>query len=184
MENDFENESERTTHWNTTGRQASQVIQFFKWLNASILVVVVTVVGHFTPSIAANEREVYLVQHGSYDYHQDTRDKFANSLQVVDSSIAAFKREMVHQGLWDNVAVVSSSDFGRTLTSNGLGTDHAWAGNYFVAGGSVTGGQMHGAYPEELSEGNPLDSGRGRMIPTMPWEVRTATHFFAICNMS
>ena len=125
-----------------------------------------------------NEREVYLVQHGSYDYHQDTRDKFAKSLQVVDSSIAAFKREMVHQGLWDNVAVVSSSDFGRTLTSNGLGTDHAWGGNYFVAGGSVTGGKMHGAYPEELSEGNPLDSGRGRMIPTMPWEVRTSYPFF------
>lgn len=117
-----------------------------------------------------NEREVYLVSHGSYDWHQDTRGKFGKQVEVLDLSIAAFKREMIHQGIWDNVVVVTASDFGRTLTSNGLGTDHAWGGNYFIAGGSVNGGQMHGAYPTDLSEGNPLDSGRGRLIPTMGWE--------------
>ena len=31
---------------------------------------------------------------------------------------------------------------------------------------------MHGVYPSDLREGNPLDSGRGRMIHTMPWEGR------------
>ena len=117
-----------------------------------------------------NEREVYLTSMGTWDYHQDTRGKFSKSLEVVDSSIAAFKREMIHQGIWDNVVVLISSDFGRTLTSNGLGTDHAWAGNYFAVGGSIDGGKMHGVYPSDLRAGNPLDQGRGRMIPTMPWE--------------
>eukprot|EP01043_Picozoa_sp_COSAG02_P000106 COSAG02_NODE_2_length_75708_cov_87.013953_9_plen_2901_part_00 len=121
-------------------------------------------------ALTENEREVYLVSMGTWDYHQDTRDKFSKSLEVVDASIAAFKREMDHQGLWDNVVLLISSDFGRTLTSNGLGTDHAWGGNYFAVGGSINGGQMLGVYPSDLREGNPLDSGRGRMIPTMPWE--------------
>jgi uncharacterized protein YceK len=35
-------------------------------------------------------------------------------------------------GIWDGVTVVTVSDFGRTLTSNGLGTDHAWGGNHFI----------------------------------------------------
>jgi cullin-associated NEDD8-dissociated protein 1 len=56
------------------------------------------------------------------------------------------------QGVWGNVTIVSASDFGRTLTSNGLGTDHAWGGNHFVVGGSVKGGQVLGNYPSDLSD--------------------------------
>merc|ERR1719174_816403 len=118
-----------------------------------------------------NEREVYLVSHGTYDYHQDTRGKFAKNIEVIDLSIAAFKREMIHQGIWDNVVVVTASDFGRTLTSNGLGTDHAWGGNYFIAGGNVSGAQIHGRYPDRLTEEESnLNIGRGRILPTLPWE--------------
>ena len=119
---------------------------------------------------SGNEREVYLVSMGTYDYHQDTRGLFANSMEVVDSSIAAFKREMVNQGIWDNVVIATASDFGRSLTSNGLGTDHAWSGNHFAVGGSLNGGRMHGTYPSDIGEGNPGDVGRGRQIPTMGWE--------------
>jgi cullin-associated NEDD8-dissociated protein 1 len=78
---------------------------------------------------------------------------------------------MVHQGIWDNVVVVTASDFGRTLSSNGLGTDHAWAGNYLVAGGSINGGQIFGNYPSDLSETGPHDLGRGRIIPTLPYDA-------------
>gem|GEM_PF-4146796 len=37
------------------------------------------------------------------------------------------------------VTLFSASDFGRTLTSNGDGSDHAWGGNQFVMGGGVIG---------------------------------------------
>ena len=30
---------------------------------------------------------------------------------------------------------------------------------------------MHGVYPEDISEGAPLDIGRGRLIPTLPWDA-------------
>ena len=71
------------------------------------------------------------------------------------------------------MAVATLSDFGRTLTSNGRGTDHAWGGNHMVMGGEVRGGQMLGAYPSTLTESdtNPLNIGRGRLIPTTPWEA-------------
>ena len=71
------------------------------------------------------------------------------------------------------VAIATLSDFGRTLTSNGRGTDHAWGGNHVVMGGEVRGGQILGAYPSTLTESdaNPLNIGRGRLIPTTPWEA-------------
>ena len=118
-----------------------------------------------------NEREVFFVSLGGFDLHQDLGTTFAYQLSIVDQSVAAFKREMIHQGIWDNVVVVTASDFGRTLSSNGLGTDHAWGGNYFVAGGSVSGGQVFGQYPADLTDQGPTSLGRGRMIPTLPYDA-------------
>ena len=45
------------------------------------------------------------------------------------------------------------------------------AGNYFVAGGSVKGGQILGEYPKRVKWGSYLNLGRGRMLPTTPWEA-------------
>ena len=66
------------------------------------------------------------------------------------------------QGIWEDVLVVSISDFGRTLSSNGAGTDHGWGGIHFLAGGSVRGGKIFGKYPETLEEDGELNIGRGR----------------------
>ena len=63
------------------------------------------------------------------------------------------------------------SDFSRTLSSNGLGTDHGWAGNYFFAGGAVAGGTVLGSYPADLTEAGPVNIGRGRLLPALPWEA-------------
>jgi uncharacterized protein (DUF1501 family) len=65
----------------------------------------------------------------------------------------------------NNVTLFTASDFGRTLTSNGEGSDHAWGGNQEVVGGAVAGRKIYGQYPV-LYEDNPLDVGRGRLIPT------------------
>ena len=40
-------------------------------------------------------------------------------MKQVDAVLGAFETEMKAQGLWDSVAVLTISDFGRTLTSNG-----------------------------------------------------------------
>jgi len=94
-------------------------------------------------------------------------DKFTS----LNTALTAFKDEMVAQGIWNDVTLVLTSEFARTLTPNsGEGSDHAWGGNYFAMGGSIKGGQIHGEYPSDLSDESPINIGRGRYIPTMSWE--------------
>ena len=57
------------------------------------------------------------------------------------------------------------ADFAHTLSSNGDGTDHGWAGNQLVLGGAVKGGDIYGQLIEQRL-GSDLDVGGGRMIPT------------------
>ena len=70
------------------------------------------------------------------------------------------------------MTLYTASDFGRTLTSNSRGSDHAWGSNQLVVGGAVNGKRMFGQYPslainpDTGPEVNPLDTGRGRFIPT------------------
>ena len=66
------------------------------------------------------------------------------------------------------VTLFSASDFGRTLTGNGNGTDHAWGGNQFVLGGAVKGQQIYGTYPTFAADimKSTFDVGQGRLIPS------------------
>merc|ERR1712226_536369 len=96
------------------------------------------------------ERSGFVTQMGRFDTHDDARDIVNENFNAIDVGLKSFVAEMKAQGVWDDVVVVAMSDFGRKLPSNGLGTDHAWGGNYFVLGGGVRGGQV---------------------IPTTPWEA-------------
>ena len=78
---------------------------------------------------------------------------------------------MKAQGIFEDVAIVTMSDFGRTLTWNGAGTDHGWGGIHFVAGGLVRGGEVFGKYPTTIIDDTYLNIGRGRLIPTTPYEA-------------
>jgi uncharacterized protein (DUF1501 family) len=86
-------------------------------------------------------------------------------LPVVSAALSEFNSAMVELGVENEVTTFTASDFGRTLTSNGRGSDHAWGGNHIVMGGAVRGGDLYGNFPA-LYEGNSLDTGRGRLIPT------------------
>jgi uncharacterized protein (DUF1501 family) len=73
-----------------------------------------------------------------------------------------------------SVTAFTQSDFGRTLTSNGDGTDHAWGGIQIVVGGAVRGRTIYGRYPL-LQIGGPEDVGGGRMIPSISSDQYAAT---------
>jgi uncharacterized protein (DUF1501 family) len=119
------------------------------------------------------KREVIYIQHGGYDHHSDPdTDLLENKLTEANDALSAFVAEMKSQGIWDSIVIVTGSDFGRTLTANsGDGTDHGWAGNYFMMGGDVKGCRILGRYPDDLTEEGPVNIGRGRLIPTLPWEA-------------
>ena len=117
------------------------------------------------------ERAGLFTQEYGFDTHTNVVETLDLKLTDINAALGKFRTEMLGQGLWDNVTVVTLSDFGRTLTSNGLGTDHGWGGNMFVFGGAVRGGQILGSYPGDLSESSPINLGRGRVLPTSSWEA-------------
>ena len=117
-------------------------------------------------------RQTFFIQWGGWDHHSDVLDNQAAMLPQVSAAVSAFYSAMVALGVANNVTLFTTSDFGRTLTSNSRGSDHAWGGNQFVVGGAVAGKKIYGAYPaltlnpDSGPEVNPLDTGRGRFIPT------------------
>jgi len=117
------------------------------------------------------KRDVFYVSTGGFDTHSDNGPRLTELLGELDGALECFVEELRSQDIWNNVTIVQASEFSRTLTSNGLGTDHAWGGNYFVAGGGLEGGVIHGQFPSDLTDDGPLNIGRGRLIPTTPWEA-------------
>ena len=75
----------------------------------------------------------------------------------------------------NRVTTFTGSDFGRTLSNNGDGTDHGWGGHQFVVGGSVKGGKIYGRMPHLGPTGNPDSVGFGQIVPTLACDQYAAT---------
>jgi uncharacterized protein (DUF1501 family) len=113
------------------------------------------------------KRQVFFVLYGGWDHHQELLDTQSEMLGVLSKSLGDFWAALGELGVRDKVVTFTSSDFGRTLRSNGRGTDHAWGGNHLVMGGPVIGQRIYGQYPDILRLGDGLDVGaNGRMLPT------------------
>ena len=118
------------------------------------------------------DRDMFYLDIGGFDTHIDVNNHLDVLFRDVNDAIAAFANEMKHMNVWDSVTTIQTSEFARTLSPNGNdGTDHAWGGNYIMFGGGVKGGQIAGDYPDDLTDDGPLGLGRGRLIPTTPWDV-------------
>lgn len=85
-------------------------------------------------------------------------------LPVVSKGLSEFYNALTEMDITDSVVTFTTSDFARTLTSNGKGSDHAWGSNQIVVGGGVKGSRIFGNYPV-LALNNQLDVGRGVLIP-------------------
>jgi uncharacterized protein (DUF1501 family) len=116
------------------------------------------------------ERDMFFVSIGGFDAHSNAAESLELKFTEINDAIQGFVAEMRDQNMWDSVVFVSHSEFGRSLTTNGYGTDHGWGGNYFVLGGKVIGGKILNTYPTDILEGHSMDAGRGRMIPHVPFE--------------
>ena len=110
------------------------------------------------------DRQIFFVERGGWDHHNELLDPQSTLFTELNDAIQIFWSEVVNLGLQNNVVLYTASDFGRTLTSNGSGSDHAWGGNHFIISGSAAGGEIYGSYPA-LAGGN-NDLGRGRILPS------------------
>ena len=120
------------------------------------------------------QRQIFFVGIGGFDSHDNQLATQPALFKDVDESISAFFRATVELGVADRVITFTQSDFGRTLTSNGDGTDHGWGGVQIVVGDAVRGRRIYGTYPR-LEIGGPDDVRRGRLIPSLSADQYAAT---------
>ena len=113
-----------------------------------------------------HSRQIFFVNIGGWDNHDELINNQQTNLSRVSEALKDFYDAMTELGVQNDVVTFTASDFARTLNSNGRGSDHAWGGNQIIMGGPVKGNQLCGTYPDSLAPGNPLDLGRGRLLPT------------------
>lgn len=122
-------------------------------------------------------RQVFFVSLSGFDTHDsqnanhpDLLAKLAHALSYFDGVMANLNGDDMRS----NVTTFTASDFGRTLTSNGDGTDHGWGGHHFVIGGAVKGKDIYGTFPP-IAIGHDQDAGSGSLIPTISVDQYAAT---------
>jgi uncharacterized protein (DUF1501 family) len=127
--------------------------------------------------IAANSalglrRQVFFVSIGGFDTHDTQNPGQSVLMNRLGAAMAYFDGVLGNIGgvnMRSSVTTFTASDFSRTFTTNGDGTDHAWGAHHFVMGGAVRGRDVYGQYPTlGVNQGgfnNPNMSGN-ILIPT------------------
>lgn len=111
-------------------------------------------------------RQTFFIGVGGWDTHSNQLAKHSDLLAQLSSGLKYFYDTTVELGIENQVATFTASDFGRTLTSNGDGTDHGWGSHQMVMGGAVGGGRVYGEFPSMVIGGADDSGSRGRIIPT------------------
>lgn len=137
-------------------------------------------------ALLGNRRQVFFVSIGGFDLHDNLIAQHATILGQLSEAMTAFYNATVEMGVADKVTSFTASDFGRTLVSNGDGSDHGWGGNHFVVGGAVKGKALYG-YPPPVNVTDGTGSprvytaeeqwhvGQGRLLPTTSVDQYAAT---------
>ncbi len=145
------------------------------------------------------KRQIFFVSVGGYDTHTSQLGNAANPgnalfgshadlLNELSESIGAFQAAIEQlalvpgsESLTDRVVGFTASDFGRTLPTNGQGSDHGWGGHHIIFGGTgnpstgaVRGQRTYGTFPV-LQVNGPDDTSTGRWIPRTSVDEYSAT---------
>lgn len=120
------------------------------------------------------KRQIFHVSIGGFDQHSGLINGHGGRMTELANAMSAFYNATVSLGVADSVTAFTASDFGRTLDSNGEGSDHGWGSHHFVVGGAVKGGELYGTWPETVLRG-PNDVGRGNLLPTTSVNQYAAT---------
>jgi len=126
-------------------------------------------------------RQVFFVSLGGFDTHDNQNRGHADLMARLSHALAYFDNVLGAMGLRDQVTTFTMSDFGRTFTSNGDGTDHGWGAHHFVMGGAVRGRDLYGNFPAYgTSDGrgdftSPQQIGNGSLLPELSVDQYGAT---------
>ncbi|WP_310566612.1 DUF1501 domain-containing protein [Hydrogenophaga sp.] len=128
-------------------------------------------------NLLSTKRQVFFVSMGGFDTHGGLLQTHGDLMQELSEALTGFYQVtgdatvMGAGGVANQVTAFTASEFGRTLTSNGDGSDHGWGGHHLVVGGAVNGGQFYGK-PPPVSVGDSDSAedqwhvGQGRLLPS------------------
>lgn len=114
-------------------------------------------------------RQIFFVNMGGFDTHDNQRSAQADLMARLAHAISYFDTTLASLGgadMRNQVTLFTASDFGRTFTSNGDGTDHGWGAHHFVVGGAVRGRDIYGNFPV-TALGHVQDVGSGSLLPSI-----------------
>ncbi len=111
------------------------------------------------------KRQVFFVSLGGFDAHDNLTAEHGPLLEQVAGAMQAFNTCLNQElRVADLVTTFTASDFGRTLTTDGDGSDHGWGSMHFVMGGAVKGRSFYGT-PPQIADNGANDVGQGRLLP-------------------
>ena len=119
------------------------------------------------------KRQVFFVSLGGFDTHDLQNRSHSDLYARVDQAMQYFDTSLGSLNARNLVTTFTASDFGRTFTSNGDGTDHGWGSHHFVMGGAVKGGDLYGRFPtlsvkntaNSNFDGSPDQLSNGSLLP-------------------
>jgi uncharacterized protein (DUF1501 family) len=122
------------------------------------------------------KRQIIFCSLGGFDTHDTQLNDLPKLLGEISGAFRAFYNSTVEMGVSNQVTTFTSSDFGRTLTSNGDGSDHGWGNHHIVMGGAVRGGDIYGVMPDMRKDTSPDFVGYSNvMLPRTSIEQYGAT---------
>ncbi|MBC8040049.1 MAG: DUF1501 domain-containing protein [Opitutaceae bacterium] len=112
-------------------------------------------------------RQTFFINYGGWDHHDEVINTMDRMVDIVNRCLVAYWAALGELNLQSKATLYTASDFARTLTSNGAGSDHAWGGNAFVLGGAVNGGRVYGSYPDLALTAPSVVTSRGVTLPAV-----------------
>jgi len=113
------------------------------------------------------KRQIFFVGLGGWDTHDNQAGRLQGLVSELDQSLGDFYTALEELNQENAVTAFTASDFGRTLTVNGDGSDHGWGGHYLVMGGAVNGRQVYGEQPSYITGSDDDTGNKGRVIPSL-----------------
>ena len=131
----------------------------------------------------STQRQVFFVSMGGFDSHDGQNTGLADLYARINHAMMYFDTTLGALSARNQVTTFTASDFGRTFTSNGDGTDHGWGSHHLVMGGAVNGGDLYGRFPTlamKNANNNNFDGstdqlGNGSLLPVTSVDQLGAT---------